>query len=43
MQNNSSAVSSQYSGELELPLVALLLVIVAPYEVMNLRQANSSF
>ncbi|PSS04880.1 Cold-regulated 413 inner membrane protein [Actinidia chinensis var. chinensis] len=24
-------------GELELPLVALLLVIVAPYRVMNLR------
>ncbi|KAL6197345.1 hypothetical protein ACLB2K_032954 [Fragaria x ananassa] len=26
-----------YSGELELPLVALLLVIVAPYQVMSLR------
>ncbi|KAK9268055.1 hypothetical protein L1049_010494 [Liquidambar formosana] len=27
-------------GELELPLVALLLVIVAPYQVMNLRGAK---
>lgn len=26
-----------FLGELELPFVALLLVIVAPYQVMNLR------
>ncbi|KAH9749296.1 Cold-regulated 413 inner membrane protein 1 [Citrus sinensis] len=36
--NSSSIPSSLFVGELELPFMALLLVIVAPHQVLTLRQ-----
>lgn len=38
--NSSSIPSSLFVGELELPFMALLLVIVAPHQVLTLRQVG---